>query len=106
MELAVVGTPKPQGKLDVSEAGKEVTLDQMMAYTENCSVNIEGVYAHLFSVSIFRQVLDQEGAIAARLYYGEYNDKPTLVVVGVNPYGDNLLDGIIVEATFPCPPWC
>jgi hypothetical protein len=42
-----------------------------------------------------------------RIYYGMHPDgQPALVLVGVDEYGEEMLDGELAEKSFPCPPFC
>jgi len=52
-------------------------------------------------------LLDQRSCLALRYYHGmdeAGNDAP--VLVGVDPEGADMTDGILMELHFPCPPLC
>jgi hypothetical protein len=52
-------------------------------------------------------LLSQERCVALRFYYAEYDDgKPTLVFVGVDEQGKDILDGVMLDLVWPCPPFC
>jgi hypothetical protein len=42
-----------------------------------------------------------------RYYYAQERDgRPVLVLVGVDQYGNDLVDGFMLERSIPCPPFC
>ncbi len=52
-------------------------------------------------------LLSQERCVALRFYYAENGDgKPTLVLVGVDKEGKDILDGVMLDLVWPCPPFC
>jgi hypothetical protein len=60
-----------------------------------------------FGSAALQQVLDQEGVVGIRYYYGQEKDgRPVLVIVGVDQYGNDLIDGFLLERGVPCPPFC
>ncbi len=60
-----------------------------------------------FGRAAIEQVLSQEGAVGIRYYYAkENNGRPVLIMVGVDEYGKDLVDGFIAERSVPCPPFC
>jgi hypothetical protein len=60
-----------------------------------------------FGSAALQQVLDQEGVVGVRYYYGEERDgRPVLVIVGVDQFGNDLVDGFLLERGVPCPPFC
>jgi len=86
-----------------------VTLDQAAHYVQNftnfrTAPSIKGVY---FGRNIFEKILAQSGCVGIRAYYAQKDDAtPTLVLVGVNGSGNDLVEGTIGELSFPCPPYC
>lgn len=72
-------------------------------------VQTETVYvkAQLFGQDAMKELLDQSGCIAVRMYYGLTNQGvPRLVLVGVDEYGNDICDGIIMDKGLMCPPDC
>ncbi len=52
-------------------------------------------------------LLSQERCVALRYYFAEYDDgKPTLVLVGVDKEGKDILSGVMLDLVWPCPPFC
>jgi len=52
-------------------------------------------------------LLRQDGCVALRFYYAQKDDgKPTLVLVGVDEQGRDILDGVMLDLVWPCPPFC
>ena len=79
--------------------------------------NPEGTRAHFYGREILQKLLDQEGSMGIRFYYG-LDEKGTrqLVLVGVNANGEDLLPSVngrtnaaeylVVDQTMPCPLTC
>ena len=86
-----------------------VTLDVAARYVQNFRNNpvaptLKGGY---FGRNIFDKILAQPGAVGIRYYYAAKDDgSPTLVLVGVNSTGDDMVQGVLGELTIPCPPIC
>lgn len=93
-------------KVDWSKAGEFISKEEAELYTQRFAQNIGGIRAHLFSSDILLNIITQYDAHGVRLYYGEYNNRITLVAVGVNANGSDLLEGKLAERSRPCPPWC
>ncbi|KAA3617744.1 MAG: hypothetical protein D8M58_00665 [Calditrichaeota bacterium] len=61
----------------------------------------------LFDKETVLAVLNQQDCIAMRYYHGiNEEDKNVIVIVGVDKHGYDILDGVIIEKAFPCPPFC
>ncbi len=91
---------------DVSKAGENITREEAELFTDNFTRSIDGIRAHLFSASILTNIINQDDASGVRFYYGEYNGRITLVAVGVDSNGIDIMDGRFAEKSRPCPPWC
>lgn len=53
------------------------------------------------------RLLNQTGCVGVRAYQAmEADGRPTLVMVGVDEHGEELLDGVLLEHMMPCPPFC
>ena len=60
-----------------------------------------------FSGDIYERILDQEGCVGITCYFASKpNGTPTIVLVGVNSKGDDMVSGIIGQNIIPCPPYC
>lgn len=63
--------------------------------------------AGAFKREALERLLHQTGCAGIRVYYGMHPDgQPALVLVGVDEYGEEMLDGELAERSFPCPPFC
>jgi len=86
-----------------------VSLDSAAHFVKNFKSNpvapsTKGGY---FGRNIFDKILAQPGTVGIRYYYAAKDDgTPTLVLVGVDSTGNDLVQGVIGEVTFPCPPYC
>ena len=53
------------------------------------------------------QLLAQPGCSGLRYYYGSNTrGEETLILVGVDKEGNDMDQGIMLEESFLCPPWC
>lgn len=53
------------------------------------------------------QLLTQPGCVGMRYYKGKNAaGEDCLVLVGVDEKGNDMVDGILLDTAFPCPPWC
>lgn len=52
-------------------------------------------------------LLAQSGCAGLRFYYGRKADgQDSLILVGVDKEGNDLVQGVVMEESFPCPPLC
>ena len=86
-----------------------VTVAQAAKYIQNfknhpTTPTLKGGH---FARSIFDKILAQPGCVGIRYYYAALDDgSPTTVLVGVDKNGNDIVGGVIGEATYPCPPFC
>jgi hypothetical protein len=60
-----------------------------------------------FGKTTIQRILDQEGCVGIRIYYGQDEDgTPKFVLVGVEENEDDIIEGEIAQASTPCPPDC
>jgi hypothetical protein len=65
---------------------------------------VKGLY---YGRAALEQLLKQKGCVGLRAYLGKKDgNKPTLVLVGVDAAGQDLVTGVILEFGHPCPPYC
>ncbi len=109
VSLAIILSPASV-KAQYSGVGNHVvTLDQATKYVQNFKQNpvapsIKGGY---FERNIFDKILAQGGVVGIRYYYAAKDDgSPTLVLVGVDSTGNDMVQGVVGESIFPCPPIC
>ena len=61
----------------------------------------------LFLRAELDQLLAQPGCSGLRYYYGRNTGgEETLIMVGVDKEGNDMTQGIMLEESFLCPPWC
>jgi hypothetical protein len=86
-----------------------ISLDVATRYVQNFSKKptaptIKGGY---FGRNIFERILSQDGCVGIRCYYAKTDSgESTLVLVGVDSTGNDLVQGTLGESIIPCPPWC
>lgn len=79
---------------------------QMTAAYRN-SVEPDAIKGCYFSKDALSSVLQQTDCVGVRMYFAKQGDgSMDLVVVGVKANEDDLIDGIILERSFRCPPIC
>jgi hypothetical protein len=67
----------------------------------------DAIKGGFFGQAALQQLLDQEGVVGIRYYYGQEADgRPVLVLVGVDMNGSDLTHGFLLERSIPCPPFC
>ncbi len=100
------------GTLKAQYTGNEnhvITLDQAVKYIQNfkkspAAPTTKGGY---FGKNIFDKILAQGGVVGIRYYYAAKDDgSPTLVLVGVDSTGNDMVQGILGEWATQCPPFC
>lgn len=58
-----------------------------------------------FARNAFDKILAQPGVVGIRYYYAQNDDgSPTIVLVGVNAIGQDIVSGAIMEMLVLCPP--
>lgn len=85
-----------------------ISLADAAAHTKrHRDAKVSPVTAHAFHADQVRALLARPGCVALRIYHGRDVDlSPTLLLVGVDAAGADLVDAGICEQGFPCPPWC
>jgi len=87
----------------------DIMLGDAAALTRNFRERAgkDAIKGGFFGQAALQQLLDQEGVVGIRYYYGQENDgRPVLVLVGVDATGNDLIEGFILERSVPCPPYC
>ena len=107
--LAIVLSPANVKAQFTGTGNHVVTVDQAAKYIQNFKQNsvattIKGGY---FERNIFDKILAQGGVVGIRYYYAAKDDgTPTIVLVGVDSTGSDMVQGIVGEWGLPCPPNC
>lgn len=52
------------------------------------------------------ELLAQPGCSGMRFYFGRKEAADTLILVGVDKEGNDLVNGVLLDIHFPCPPVC
>jgi len=89
--------------------GKQVTLNEASAWTENFrdTISTGDTLGHFFGKDIINKILDQPGCMGIRIYYGlEENGAKNLVLAGVIANEDDLVNGVLAEYAVRCPNNC
>jgi polyphosphate kinase 2 (PPK2 family) len=59
-----------------------------------------------FNRGAFDKILAQPGCERIKMYWAQENGKFTVVLVGVDAAGKDMLAGSIMERSMVCPPFC
>ena len=59
--------------------------------------------AHAFGREKILEVLDQIDCVGLKIYHGMEDGKKTLVLVGVNDDGDDIVSGLKIDKAIACP---
>lgn len=89
--------PNPQGHRIPLEEAAEMTRRYR-----------EGMHkGGLFLRADLDALLAQKDCSGLRYYYGRgKNGEDTLILVGVDSNGNDMVNGVLMELSFPCPPYC
>lgn len=85
-----------------------ITLQAAAQLTGNYRTNnpnaILGLY---YSKDAILEILNQQDCVGVRAYYAETSTgEKTLVFVGVNALGNDMVNGVIADFGVPCPVQC
>jgi hypothetical protein len=86
-----------------------ISIDDASELTRNYRMGAGkgAIKGGFFGRAAIEQVLSQEGVVGIRYYYAkENNGRPVMIMVGVDEFGKDLVDGFIAERSIPCPPFC
>jgi hypothetical protein len=89
--------------------GEEVTLNEASVWTANYRNEIQPseTIAHFIGKNKLNLILEQENCAGVRIYYGiDENGEKNLVFVGADENENDLVDGVILEYSRKCPPYC
>jgi hypothetical protein len=87
----------------------DITLDDAAKLTANyrSSAGAKALLGSYFSIAGINKILDQDGCIGIRIYYGLTDSgEKCFVLSGVTSNGDDLYDGQLAEYGIGCPPRC
>jgi hypothetical protein len=92
--------------------GKEdhaITLEEASKLTSNFrnQAGPDQIHGGFFGREAVLSILEQEGSVGIRYYYGLDDDgTPRIVLVGVDEDGNDMTKGLLAERAFACPPLC
>jgi len=89
--------------------GSVVTLTEASGWTSNYRKTIPSgeIIAQFVGINQLMKILDQEGCIGIRFYYGIGDDgKKNLIAVGATSDENDMFDGVILERMITCPITC
>jgi len=87
--------------------GRAITLAEGAALTKKHRLsNPTALKGRFFGKEILKQILDQDGCVGIRFYFGEDAEGDRqLVICGANQSEDDILD-LIADVSAPCPNKC
>ena len=85
-----------------------ITLEEAALLTYNYqAANEDGIKSHFFGRQAIEKILEQDGAVGVRVYYGlDDEGMQHLVMVGADANQDDLVDGFLAQRAPACPPSC
>lgn len=87
----------------------DISLTEAAHLTENYrnAAGTSATIAHYFGGAAIQAILEQEGCVGIRIYYGLKDDgEKQLVITGVNSAGNDLYNGLLAERSLNCPTNC
>lgn len=105
--LAISGESNQQ-QLFTGFEDHSISLEEAIEYVTRYQADDNGKnYGGYFGSEAIRQILDQDDCVGFRYYYArDENGNKCLVVVGVDRYGTDMVNGHLAERTVICPPVC
>lgn len=101
---------KKKKKLKGRLKDHEITINVAANLTANYrAAQTEDVYvkAQFFGKDALQAMLNESNSQGIRMYYGLSDlGVPRLVLVGVDQYGNDMCDGIVLDRGLECPPEC
>lgn len=91
------------------DEGTVVSLNDASRWTANYRKTVPAgdIIAHFIGKEKLLEILNQEDCVGVRIYYGIGDDgKKNLILVGAEANENDMVDGVIIERLFPCPPVC
>lgn len=91
------------------DEGSVVTLAEASGWTANYRRTVPAgeIISQFVGREKLLEILNQDDCMGVRIYYGIGDDgKKNLILVGAEADENDMIDGIIVERLFPCPPLC
>ena len=89
--------------------GSPIDKEIASAWTKNYrQANPDGLHGHFFGREKLLALLEQEGCVGVRFYYGLDNGVQQLLAVGTDSEQNDQLDGDfkVLDDSRPCPPVC
>ncbi|TAK52117.1 MAG: hypothetical protein EPO24_15425 [Bacteroidetes bacterium] len=95
--------------LPYGNSNQQISLADATKFTANFRSSVPGsaVKSGAFDKAVISQILGQQGCEGIRCYYGLKDDgAPAVILVGIDSAGNDMVNGILGENWFPCPPFC
>ena len=84
-----------------------ITLAQGAEFTKNYRANNpNSMQGGFFSAGVVKEILAQPNCAGVRYYYGWKDNSPVLVLVGTDVNEHDMVNGVLAEFAWPCPPFC
>jgi hypothetical protein len=85
--------------------GHGIPLNDAAAQTKRAQDG--GSKGGLFLRKELDDLLAQPGCAGVRFYYGlDASGQDTLILVGVDQNGNDMVNGVLMDSHYPCPPYC
>jgi hypothetical protein len=87
----------------------EITLKEAIEHVTRHRKNPVAYKVHgaAFERAAFDKILAQPDCKHVRIYFGQNEDgSPSLVFLGVNSKGEDMVNGVLMEKGAFCPPFC
>ncbi len=88
------------------ERDHHISLADAVALVRRRNPTADEPRAWMFSRSIIDEILTQEKCAGMRIYRAGNGADSTVVLVGTDPDGNDLSEGVLAEHAWPCPPMC
>ncbi len=109
LKAAVIHPPMDGQKAIIADLQQPVSLAAAgeKTYRYRRSAGLGALKGGFFGEMAVRKILAQRECEGLRYYFGrEENGRRVIILLGIDAKGNDMLEGVYAEYSFPCPPFC
>lgn len=109
LKAAVIHPPMDGQKAIIADLQQPVTLSTAgeKTYRYRRTAGLGALKGGFFGAVAVRKILDQRNCEGLRYYFGrEENGRRVIILLGLDALGNDMLEGVYAEYSYPCPPFC
>ena len=103
-----VSATDSKDKIFIGAEKHEIALSEALQLVANFRKNPQAPKSQggSFDRGAFDKILAQPGCEKIKMYWVQENGKFTIVLVGVDATGKDMVEGSVMDRILPCPPMC